>query len=117
MFTQSNSRKEGESVIEKGSESLLLKAQPLEQAERICNSMVEVCVVDGDALLLAADPVWAEAINTVLVEKGVKVASCVRVPRSGVRGRDHHTGRQWRDASNLPGGRSGRALRAAKKDA
>ncbi len=59
-------------MIGKGSECLLLQARPLEQAERICRSMVEVRAVD-DALLLAADPAWAEAINTVLAEKGVRV--------------------------------------------
>jgi len=54
------------------SEGLLIKAQPLEQAERISNLMVEVQVVDG-ALLLDADPAWAGAINTVLIKKGVRV--------------------------------------------
>ena len=42
-------------VDEKRSEGLLVKARPLEQAERICSSMVEVRVVDG-ALLLDAAP-------------------------------------------------------------
>jgi hypothetical protein len=54
-------------------EGLLLRARPLEQAERISRSMVEVRVVDG-ALLLDADSAWAGAINTVLVTKGVEVS-------------------------------------------
>ncbi len=55
------------------SEGLLVKAQPLEQAERISRTMVEVRVVDG-VLLLDAEPAWAGAINTVLVKKGVEVS-------------------------------------------
>ncbi len=64
-------------VAENRSEGLLVKARPLEQAERICNSMVEVRVVDG-ALLLDADPAWAGAINTMLVKKGVRVSELRR---------------------------------------
>ncbi len=64
-------------VDEKRSEGLLVKARPLEQAERICSSMVEVRVVDG-ALLLDAAPTWAGAINTVLVMKGVRVSELCR---------------------------------------
>ena len=60
-------------MAEKRNEGLLIRAHPLEQAERITRSMVEVQVVDG-ALLLAADPAWAGAINTVLVMKGVRVS-------------------------------------------
>jgi hypothetical protein len=70
-------------VDEKRSEGLLVKARPLEQAERICSSMVEVRVVDG-ALLLDADPTWAGAINTVLVTKGVRVSELCR-PQEDVR--------------------------------
>ncbi len=66
-------------MTEKRSEGLLIKAQPLEQAERISRLMAEVQVID-DALLLDADPAWAGAINTVLVTKGVRVSElcCVR---------------------------------------
>ena len=64
-------------MIGERSEGLLLKARPLEQAERISRSMVEVRVV-VDALLLAADPAWAGAINTVLVKKGVRVSELGR---------------------------------------
>ena len=60
-------------MAEKRNEGLLVKAHPLEQAERISRSMVGVRVVDG-ALLLDADPAWAGAINTVLVSKGVRVS-------------------------------------------
>jgi hypothetical protein len=55
------------------SEGLLVKAYPLEQAERISRSMVEVQLMDG-ALLLDADPAWAWAINAVLVTKGLRVS-------------------------------------------
>ena len=54
-------------------EGLLVRAYPLEQAERISRSIAQVRVVDG-ALLLDADPAWAGAINTVLVTKGVRVS-------------------------------------------
>ena len=59
-------------MAEKRNEGLLVRADPLEQAERISRLMVGVRVVDG-ALLLDADPAWAGAINTVLVMKGVRV--------------------------------------------
>ncbi len=64
-------------MAEKRNEDLLVRAHPLEQAERISRSMVEVQVVDG-ALLLDADPTWAGAINTVLVTKGVRVSELCR---------------------------------------
>ena len=59
-------------------ESLLVRAYPLEQAERISRAIVAgVRVVDG-ALLLDADPAWAGAINTVLVTRGVRVSELRR---------------------------------------
>ena len=67
-------------MAEKRNEGLLVKAHPLEQAERISRSMVEVQVVDG-ALLLDADPAWAGAINTVLVTKGVRVSELRRLQK------------------------------------
>jgi hypothetical protein len=69
-------------VEEMGSEGLLvLRAEPLDQAERICNNLIEgVRVVDG-ALLVEADPAWAEAINAVLVERGVRVSELWQAPR------------------------------------
>jgi hypothetical protein len=55
-------------------EGLLVRAEPLGLAKDISQRMVDVVrVVDG-ALLLDADLAWAEAINTVLVEKGVRVS-------------------------------------------
>ena len=42
--------------------------------------MVDVRVVDG-ALWLDADPTWAEAINTVLIEKGVMVSELTKSSR------------------------------------
>ncbi len=70
-------------MAERRREGLLVKARPLEQAERISRSIVEVRVVDG-ALLLDADPTWAGAINTVLVMKGVRVSELCR-PQEDVR--------------------------------
>ena len=71
-------------MIGKRSEGLLLKARPLEQAERISRSMAEVRVAVG-ALLLAADPAWAGAINTVLVKKGVRVSELRRTEGGDLR--------------------------------
>jgi hypothetical protein len=61
-------------VIEERNEGLLLViAEPLDVAERLCDRMAKVRgVVDG-ALLLEADPAWANPINNVLVHKGVRV--------------------------------------------
>jgi hypothetical protein len=67
-------------MTKKRNEGLLVKAHPMEQAERISRSMVEVRVVDG-ALLLDADPTWAGAINTVLIAKGVRVSELCRVQK------------------------------------
>ena len=67
-------------MAEKTSACLLVKAKPLEQAERISRSMVDVRIVDG-ALLLDADPTWAGAINTVLVTKGVRVSELRRLQK------------------------------------
>jgi hypothetical protein len=49
-----------------------MRAQPLRAAKEICRRMVDVRIME-DTLLLAADPAWAGAINTVLVKKGVRV--------------------------------------------
>ena len=64
----------------KRKEGLLVRARPLEQAERISRTMVEVRVVDG-GLLLDADPAWAEAINTILVKKGMRISEMCRAQR------------------------------------
>jgi hypothetical protein len=60
-------------MVEKRNEGLLLRAEPLEWAEEISQRMVGVVRLEDGALLLEADPKWAEAINAVLVEKGVRV--------------------------------------------
>jgi hypothetical protein len=65
-------------MAEKRNEGLLVRAHPLEQAERISRSMVGVQLVDG-ALLLDADLAWAGAINTVLVKRGVRVSDLCRL--------------------------------------
>jgi hypothetical protein len=60
-------------MVENRSEGLLVRAEPLEWAEEISQRMVGVVRLEDGALLLEADPKWAEAINAVLVEKGVRV--------------------------------------------
>jgi hypothetical protein len=52
---------------------LLVRAEPLRLAAEVSQKMVKTRVIDG-ALLLDADPAWAWAINTVLVEKGLRVS-------------------------------------------
>ena len=52
---------------------MLVRAEPLEQAEELIDRMVESVRLQDGALLLDADPAWAGAINTVLVKKGVRV--------------------------------------------
>jgi hypothetical protein len=60
-------------MVEKRNEGLLVRAEPLEWAEEISQRMVDVVRVEDGALLLDAHPELAEAINTVLVTKGVRV--------------------------------------------
>lgn len=72
-------------VSERRTEGLLVRAQPLGLAGRICRRLVgEVRVTDA-GLWLGADPAWSAAINTVLVMKGVRVSelttqSCAAPP-------------------------------------
>jgi len=68
-------------MFENRSEGLVVRAQPLEQAEHISRLMVDVRVADG-VLLLDADPAWAEAINTVLATKGVRVSELCPIRNS-----------------------------------
>jgi len=60
-------------VIENRNEGLLVRAEPLQWAQQISQRMVDVVRLQDGALLLEADPKWAEAINAVLVKKGVRV--------------------------------------------
>jgi hypothetical protein len=62
-------------------EGLLVKAESLDLIEEISYRMMDVVRVEGGALLLDADPTWAGAIKTVLVEKGVRVCELVRSSR------------------------------------
>jgi hypothetical protein len=66
-----------------GKEGLLVRAEPLELAERISDAMVAVVRLEDGALLLDADPSWAGAINTVLVKKGVRVSELAGISRYG----------------------------------
>jgi hypothetical protein len=63
-------------------EGLLVRAEPLGQAEEISQRMVDVVRVVNGALLLDADLAWAGAINTVLVKKGVRVSELRNLRRS-----------------------------------
>ena len=54
-------------------EGLLVRAEPLERTEDILRTMVDVVRLDDGVLLLKVDPQWAEAIEAVLVTKGVEV--------------------------------------------
>jgi hypothetical protein len=58
---------------EKRNEGLLVRAEPLERAEKISHRMVDVVRLRDGALLLDADPKLAEPIKKVLVTKGVRV--------------------------------------------
>ena len=76
-------------MVAKGSDGLLMRAQPSGAAEEISRRIVDVQVM-GDALLLDADPTWAGAINTVLVKKGIRVnelraVSDISLPEDGSR--------------------------------
>jgi hypothetical protein len=54
-------------------EDLLVRAEPLEWAQEISQRMVDVVRLEDGALLLKAEPQWAEAIYNVLKTKGVEV--------------------------------------------
>jgi hypothetical protein len=61
-------------MLENGTqEGLLIRVEPLELAEEVSHSMVEVERLEDGTLLLDVDPSWAGAINAVLVSKGVRV--------------------------------------------
>jgi hypothetical protein len=70
-------------VHENRSEGLLIRAEPTALAEQLCRRLVEEVRVAGGALLLAVDPAWAGAINTVLVKKGVRVSELTKRSRCG----------------------------------
>ena len=61
------------------SEGLLVRAEPLRPARQVCQRLVEEAHEADGALLLAADPAWAAAINTVLVMKGLKISELWRM--------------------------------------
>jgi hypothetical protein len=61
-------------------EVLLVRAEPLGLAEEISLRMVDMVRVEDGALLLEADPEWAEAINTILITKGVRVDELRKEP-------------------------------------
>ncbi len=71
-------------MLEKnGREGLMLRAEPLRLAERICRRLVEEVRIIDDALWLGADAGWSGAVNTVLVKKGVRVSELARWSRCG----------------------------------
>ena len=62
-------------MSENRSEGLVVRAEPIKLAERICERLVtDVQVMDGSVLWLGVEPAWAGAVNTVLVKKGVRVS-------------------------------------------
>jgi hypothetical protein len=56
---------------------LRVRAEPLDLAEAVCRRMANVVRVADGSLILDASPAWAEAIDTVLVSKGVRVGELV----------------------------------------
>jgi len=67
-------------MLENQEERLLIAAEPVEQAERICKRLVErVDAFTDGTLLLHANPALAGAINTVLVKKGATVSELHRI--------------------------------------
>ena len=70
-------------MLENGSGGLLVRAEPLGLAERVCRRLVGNVRITDDALWLDADPAWSGAVNTVLVKKGVRVSELVRRSRCG----------------------------------
>lgn len=70
-------------MLENGSGGLLVRAEPLGLAERVCRRLVGNVRITDDALWLDADPAWSGVVNTVLVKKGVRVSELVRRSRCG----------------------------------
>jgi len=70
-------------MLENGSGGLLVRAEPLGLAERVCRRLVEDVRITDDTLWLDADPAWSGALNTVLVKKGVRISELVRRSRCG----------------------------------
>jgi hypothetical protein len=71
-------------MLENRSEGgLIVRAEPLEKAEEVSHTMVEVERLEDGALLLDVDPAWAKAINNVLVSKGVRVSELINSSRYG----------------------------------
>jgi hypothetical protein len=70
-------------MLENGSEGLLVRAEPLGLAERVCRRLVGDVRITDDVLWLDADPAWSGAVNTVLVKKGVRVSELARRSRCG----------------------------------
>lgn len=68
-------------MLDNGSGGLLVRAEPLELAERVCRRLVREMRITDDALWLDADPAWSGAVNTVLVKKGVRVSELIRRSR------------------------------------
>jgi hypothetical protein len=64
-------------------EGLIVRAEPLERAEEVSHTMVEVERLEDGALWLDVDPSWAGAINAVLVSKGVRVSELINSSRYG----------------------------------
>ena len=57
-------------MSENGSEGFLVRVKPLGPVRWLCQRLVEEMHEADATLLLVADPVWAAANDTVLVNKG-----------------------------------------------
>ena len=69
-------------MVEEREVGLLVAAEPLALADRICRRLVaEVRTTTDGNLLLYANPDLAGAVNTVLVKKGVTISELHRVVR------------------------------------
>ena len=69
-------------MLEEREDGLLIAAEPIALAERICKTLVdEVSTTTDGTLLLDTNPAFAGAINTVLVMKGATVSELHRVTR------------------------------------
>ncbi len=61
-------------MSENRSEGLLVRAEPLGLVRWLCQRLVEEIHKADGALSLVADPAWAAANDTVLVNKGLSRA-------------------------------------------
>lgn len=92
-------------MTEKSDRGLLVGARPLSLAETACKRLVEGTRGVNGTLLLDANPTWAGATNTVLVESGVRVSECAaRAVEQPFDVRHHRHGHRRFIRNSLPSG-------------